>query len=186
MDVHQINQHLALRLVDLDDAEGLFTLTNTNRDYLKQWLPWLNGTKRVEDTRAFIHKAKLAYDDQKGMTFVILWKEKIVGVISYNSIDWTNKIAYIGYWLSAAVQGNGIMTKSTKFLTDYAFSHLNMNRVEIAAAVENKKSRAIPERLGFQLEGIRREAEWLYDHYVDHAIYGMLKREWDTKKKKME
>lgn len=33
-------------------------------------------------------------------------------------------------------------------------------------------------RLGFKLEGKLRQAEWLYDHYVDQVIYGLLAEEW--------
>ncbi|MBI3110076.1 MAG: GNAT family N-acetyltransferase, partial [Ignavibacteriales bacterium] len=33
-------------------------------------------------------------------------------------------------------------------------------------------------RLGFRPEGKIREAEWLYDHFVDHLVYGMLAPDW--------
>src|SRR3712207_6857835 len=54
------------------------------------------------------------------------------------------------------------------------------NRVSIACATENKKSCAIPERLGFRREGVQRQAEWLYDHFVDHVIYAALRSEEHT------
>lgn len=73
------------------------------------------------------------------------------------------------------------MTKAAKALTDYAFQELKLNRVDIRAAEGNSKSRAIPERLGFVCEGRIRQAEWLYDRYADHIVYGMLADEWTSK-----
>jgi ribosomal-protein-serine acetyltransferase len=70
------------------------------------------------------------------------------------------------------------MTKVVRALTDYALKELGLHKVEIRAAVGNKKSRSIPERLGFVNEGCIRQAEWLYDHYVDHVVYGILAEEW--------
>jgi len=72
------------------------------------------------------------------------------------------------------------MTRCCRVLVDHAFSWLGLNRVAIPAAVENSRSRAIPERLGFRQEGIIRDAEWLYDHYVDHVLYAVLKKEWTS------
>ena len=117
------------------------------------------------------------------MSTVILFRGKIVGVAGYNEINWSNKTAYIGYWLGEGFQGNGIMTKVAKALTDYAINDLQLNKVEIRAAVENEKSRSIPERLGFVNEWCIRQAEWLYDHYVDSVVYGMLAKEWQHIKK---
>lgn len=70
------------------------------------------------------------------------------------------------------------MTKALKALIDYGFKELELNKIEISVAVENKKSRALPERFGFVEEGKIRQAEWLYDHYIDHVIYGLLATEW--------
>ena len=51
----------------------------------------------------------------------------------------------------------------------------------IHCAVGNRRSRAIPERLGFTQEGIARDAEWLYDHYVDLVTYSLLAPEWSKR-----
>jgi ribosomal-protein-serine acetyltransferase len=60
---------------------------------------------------------------------------------------------------------------------------LKLNRVEINCGVENKKSRKIPEKLGFREEGVIRQAKWLHDHFYDLVIYGMLADEWQNKSK---
>jgi ribosomal-protein-serine acetyltransferase len=174
MFVHKIDEDIALKLIELRDAERVFDLTNNSRDYLREWLPWLDNTTKLEDTKDFIKTSLKGFAENKSMNTVIIYKGQIVGVAGYNLIDWTNKVAYIGYWLGKQYQGNGIMTRVTKALTDYAINELNINKVEIRAAVENKNSRGIPERLGFINEGCIRQAEWLYDHYVDHVVYGKL------------
>lgn len=132
----------------------------------------------VEDTKDFIRGCLKGYAENQSLNTVILFNGEIVGTAGFNSIDWSNKTAYFGYWLGEEYQGKGIMTKVAKALTNYAFTHLNLNKVEIRAAVENKKSRSVPERLGFVNEGIIRQAEWLYDHYVDITVYGVLANEW--------
>ncbi|CAM4060852.1 GNAT family N-acetyltransferase [Lederbergia lenta] len=178
MFVHKIDKDLNLKLIQLEDCDRVFELTNQSREYLREWLPWLDTTTKVEDTKKFIQFCMNSYAENKSMNTVILLKGDIVGVAGFNEIDWSNRIAYIGYWLGKEYQGNGIMTRVAKGLTDFAFNELKLNRVDIRAAVENRKSRSIPERLGFVNEGCIREAEWLYDHHVNHIVYGMLAEEW--------
>jgi ribosomal-protein-serine acetyltransferase len=178
MFVHKIDEDLSLKLIEIKDGERIFQLTNHSREYLREWLPWLDSTTRLEDTLAFIRMSLNGFTENKSLTTVILFKGKIVGVAGFNSINWSNKTAYIGYWLGEEFQGNGIMTKVANALTAYAFNELSLNKVEIRVAVENKKSRSIPERLNFIKEGTIREAEWLYDHYVDHVVYGILADEY--------
>ena len=70
------------------------------------------------------------------------------------------------------------MSMAVKAVLDYIFGTLKLNRVELLAGVENQPSRAIAERLGFQHEGVARQAEWIYDHYIDLAAYSLLKEDY--------
>ncbi|MFC2948724.1 GNAT family N-acetyltransferase [Virgibacillus sediminis] len=176
----EIDEEITLRDLQISDAEELFRLTDQSREYLREWLPWVDNTKNIDDSRAFIEHARKAYAERKGLTCGIFYQGKLVGTVAFNSFDWLNRIGYIGYWLAPDQQGRGIMTKVCRALIHHAFYVLELNKVDIRAAYENKKSRAIPERLGFVKEGQIRQAEWLYDHYVDHVIYGMLAREWSA------
>lgn len=178
MFTREIDENIVLKLLDLQDAEALFQLTDDSREHLREWLGWVDKTTIVDDSHAYIEHILHDYREGKGLTAGVFYQDKLVGIAGFNNFDWTNKVGYIGYWLGEGFQGRGIMTQATQSLVDYAFYQIKLNRVDIRAAYENKKSRSIPERLGFTREGQLRQAEWLYDHYVDHVVYGMLATEW--------
>lgn len=173
-----IDAHHALREVRCADAVELFQVVDRNRTYLRQWMPWLDTTRTVEDVRTFLKTALGQAAENRGFQAAVLVEGRIVGVIGHHGIDWPNRSTTIGYWLDQGYQGQGLMTLSGRAIVKHAFRELGLNRVEIRCATENARSRAIAHRLAFRLEGTRREAEWLRDRFVDHAIYGQLEEEW--------
>lgn len=175
---YPVNDDIQLKILETKYADEIYSLVDKDRNYLREWLPWVDSTKSSDDTKAFIQSTLDGFAKDDGFHAAIFFKGKIVGCIGLHGIDWNNKKTSIGYWLASRYQGNGIMTKSCKAIIDYIFGKLQLNRVEIRAAVENKKSRSVPERLGFKEEGIIRNEEWLYDHFVDLVVYGILKEEW--------
>jgi ribosomal-protein-serine acetyltransferase len=84
----------------------------------------------------------------------------------------------VGYWIGEQFQNRGIITRSCRALIQHAFDELEINRMEICAAVGNNRSQAIPIRLGFAREGIRVHGERLYDRYVDLVVFGLTKSMW--------
>ncbi|MBB6217987.1 ribosomal-protein-serine acetyltransferase [Anaerosolibacter carboniphilus] len=173
-----IDNDVELKILDINNAEELFDLIYSCKSYLMEWLPWVDGTKSMADTKTFIEMSKKQIASNSGFQAGIWYKQKLAGVIGYHKMDWTNKSTSIGYWLGENYQGKGITVRATKAFVEYALTDLNLNRVEIRCAEKNYKSRAIPERLGFSNEGTSKEVEWLYDHYVSHVIYGMLASQW--------
>lgn len=174
----EVDEEIVLRLLTARDAKRLFTLTDESRDYLKKWLPWVELIRSEEDSLRFIKQALQDYLDFEKIIFGIIYHGELVGVIGFNRLDTTNKIASIGYWLAEKYSGQGIMTRSVAAFISYGFSDLLLHKIEIRVATENKQSRAVPERLDFVQEGIIRAAEKLNHTYVDHVLYGILKDEW--------
>ncbi len=177
----RLNEHHSLRQLALSDAEDLLAVVETNRAHLRRWLPWLDRTQAIGDMRGFIESALRQSENNQGFQTVILHHGSIAGLVGYHRIDWSNRHTSLGYWLAEEYQGRGLMTASVQGLVDHAFSALNLNRITIACATGNIRSRAVPERLGFVHEGRLRDAEWLYDHYVDHDVYSQLQREWQAR-----
>mgnify|MGYP003309252859 FL=1 len=173
-----VSDQLRLAPLELSDADELFSLTETNRSGLRKWLPWLDTIRRVDDTRAFIRAGQLQSRRNNGAQLAIKSGGRIAGIVGHHRIDWRNRLPTLGYWLGSKYQGQGLVTASCGALIEHAFNDLRVNRIEIRCAVDNQKSRAIPVRLCFKEEGLFRDAEWLYDHFVDHVVYAMLVKEW--------
>jgi ribosomal-protein-serine acetyltransferase len=153
----KIDDDLELRSLEKEDGDELFTLIEHNREYLREWLPWVDDNTSVEDSKKFI-------ESSLGQSASGIWyKGKLAGVVGYSTIDQSNRKASIGYWLGASFQGHGLMTKACRAMIEHSFSELDVNRIEIHCAIENSKSRAIPERLGFVQEGVIRQGQWVSD-----------------------
>lgn len=174
----RVSNSVELRQMAETDAEALTLLIDRNRTYLREWLPWLDSSSNIRDAMRFIGRSIEQAHDMNGLTLGIIFDGKLAGVIGQHYVDSLNRRTEIGYWLDQTHQGRGIVTRSTARLTEYAFREQDCNRVILHCASGNLKSRAVAERLGFAQEGILREAEWLYDHYVDLVVYSMLKRTW--------
>jgi ribosomal-protein-serine acetyltransferase len=173
-----IDERTVLRPMAPADEVGVWQAVDRNRAHLRRFLPWLDSTTSASDIEAFRLRTQSQEREGSGLVRLIEHAGTISGVVGYNVIDQFNRRAELGYWIDRTIEGRGICRRACEQLIRYGFEELDLNRISIAAATENRRSRALAERLGFTLEGVRREAEWLYDHYVDHALYGLLRREW--------
>jgi ribosomal-protein-serine acetyltransferase len=162
-----------LRLLEEADAEELQRLIDVNRAQLARWMPWA-ADEAPEGTLRFIRLTRRQVADNDGFQTAIVCDGRIAGVVGFHGVDWDNRSTSIGYWLDAGHQGRGIMTGAVRALVDHALRTWALNRVEIRAAPDNRRSRAIPERLGFRQEGVLSEAERVGDRYLDSVVYAML------------
>jgi ribosomal-protein-serine acetyltransferase len=177
----QIDQDVRLNLLEPKHALELFRLMDSNRTHLREWLPFVDDYRSVAAATQFITRNREEHNGKTGLVAGIWAEELLAGVVTFDYIDWSNRAVLIGFWLGKSFEGRGIMTRACSALTDLSINELGMNRVEISCAVENRRCRLVPERLGFKPEGISRQKEWLYDHFVDTVSYGMLASEWKNR-----
>jgi ribosomal-protein-serine acetyltransferase len=170
---------LELRILEERHAATVFALVDRERPYLRERLPWVDGTLTEDDTLAFIKASLEQFANNNGFAAGI-WAtspnvagnqpvplERFAGVIGTHKISWPNRKVELGYWLGREFQGRGIVTEACRTV-----------RVEIHCATGNAKSSAIPRRLGFTLEGTLREGELCCGRYLDLNVFGMLKKDW--------
>jgi ribosomal-protein-serine acetyltransferase len=162
-----------LRALHDGDAHELHALIECNRARLARWIHWAHG-QTLQDTRAFIGRAHAKEQEGSGLSRGIVAAGRLAGVVGL-SVDRTNRSAAIGYWLDEASEGKGVMTAAVAALADDGFERYRLMRLEIRADVDNRASRAVAERLGFQLEGVMRQSYHVAaERYSDDAVYSLL------------
>ena len=173
-----VRDNLVMRSLTPDDAHEAYAVINSNRDYLRTWLPWVDDTNSPDVTARTIGLWQEAYENKSEIVLGIFYNGAYVGNIGLHDLKHTNNSGMIGYWLAEDFQGFGIMTDCVRALVDYGFHELGLNRIYIYCSTANKKSRAIPERLGFVQEGVLQDGECRYGQFYDLVVYGGVKRNW--------
>ncbi|CAN5507057.1 MAG: GNAT family N-acetyltransferase [Pyrinomonadaceae bacterium] len=177
MFIYKIDDETELRLYEERDAEQMYALFAESRGRHAE----LDKNFSLEDVKGKIRLDLDLFAKHKGLGTGIWYCGKLAGGIRYHEIDLVNRTTELGYWLGEKFEGKGLVIKACRALIDHAFGPLGLNRIVISCAVENKKSRAVPEKLGFKEEGVARQSEWQHESFVDMVIYAMLADEWRNK-----
>jgi ribosomal-protein-serine acetyltransferase len=172
---------IELRMFENTDAPIVFAAVERNREWLREWLPWVDTTHSPGDVEAFIAKVREQFGNGQGPQCGI-WVDAVFrGGFGCHPIDWAHRSCSIGYWIEQEFAGRGIVSRCCTAMLDYLFGELCVHRVEIRCGTGNRRSCAIPERLGFHREGTAREAEWVSRRWVDLVIWSMLEDEWKSR-----
>ncbi len=172
-----INHEIELRTLKKPDDVIIFNAIDSNRTFLRKWLPFVDQTKKLKHTALYVKS--IVEDVEKIQEVFTIWvNDEFAGLVGIKDTDYENKKTEIGYWLIEKFTGKGIITQSVEWLISYLFNTLELNRIQIKCGVENKKSAAIPKRFNFQLEGIERAGERHSTKFIDLEVYSLLKEEW--------
>lgn len=173
----KIDDEIELRMLREKDRFILFNKVDENRLHLKRWLPWVDYTTGPDVYISVINQWQTDIDKEEGMELGIFYHDELVGMCGYNLLVKAQGRAQIGYWIGKEAEGKGIVRRSVGGLVDYGFDRLGLNRIEIICGEKNRKSRAIPETLGFYNESTMAEFEFLHDHYHHCVMYRLLRRD---------
>lgn len=175
-----VDDHIKLELTNELQADVLFNAIDNNRKHLSAFLPWVGHMQSVQDLKEYLKGSEALIQQQKEISFAILFEGVVVGRIGLHHLNMLNKSGAIGYWLVKEAEGKGIVTKSCKAMINYGFNELGLHRIEIKAAVYNLRSQAVPEKLNFKREGVLRQAELVNNEFLDLVLYSLLRHELDV------
>jgi RimJ/RimL family protein N-acetyltransferase len=178
MIVYALGDRAALGQLEPWHAEQFAAHIEQARDHLGPWIPFAHTVTDVDSARRFLQRFA---DDQardSRRCYGIWLDDRLVGGVMFTKFDTSNGICRLGVWLASDAQGRGLITRSVRYLIDWAIRERGIYRVEWHTDPRNSRSRAIAERLGMTFEGVLRETHLVADQRQDEEVWSVLGSEW--------
>ncbi len=174
-----VDDETRLRPVFESPPEQMYSLIDANRSRLGRYLQFATPEYSLEDAREYARQCRDKWGRQGEQSYAIIHGGQLAGTIGILRFGSDNRAVEIGYWIGVEFEGRGIVTACVEKMLEMCFDRLAVNQVNIGAAVDNRRSRAVAERAGFRLDGVTRQ--WLVNGsggLDDMARYSMLRNEW--------
>jgi ribosomal-protein-alanine N-acetyltransferase len=171
---------LLLRAPRMDDYVDWAQLRQESRQFLAPWEPiWpLDDLTR----QSFRRRMKRYHDDMVAdLAYTLFIFEpstgSLMGGLTLGNVRrGVSQSATLGYWMGQPFAGRGIMTKSVKIATEYAFNKLGLRRIEAGCIPGNTASIRVLEANGFEREGYAKEYLCIAGIWQDHYLYARLNK----------
>jgi len=154
-----------------------------------RFVKWLADAK----TNRFMQRRNVSLKEEKGWIlrmqkskrselFAIDTKKGIhIGRVVLDRIDKKDKNAELIIIIGRKYWGNGYGTDATKVMLTYGFEKLKLHRIGLWVYDFNLRAIKMYKKLGFQVEGKKRECVRRNGKFYDAISMGILDREWEQK-----
>ena len=166
---------LVLRPFRIGDAEDMFANWASDPE-VTRFLTW-PAHSSVEVTRMVLNSWIPRYEDGGFFNWAIELKEtgRVIGNISVVRLDENVDAAELGYCMSRALWGRGIMPEALRAVIDYLFDTAGLNRIAACHDVNNPKSGRVMDKAGMKAEGVQRGAGRNNQGICDHIWHAILR-----------
>jgi|GEM_PF-68177 len=178
-------ENIVVKLAEESDAQSLLALEVKNRDFFQQFTgrrdeafyTYEGQLDRIQDA------LKLQQEDRGYLFFIFLRSTgQLIGeVILSEVVRYNLQSCWIGYFLDKDFNGKGYMTEAVNLVVGYAFTELELHRIEAGVMPHNTGSMKVLLKAGFTKEGIARKNVKINGHWEDHQTLAMIKDDWTGK-----
>ena len=165
-----------LRPYEGGDVEHFYQAARESIAEGSLWMPWCHADYSIEESRAWIESRPEAWEKGIDYEFAIInaRDNTFLGGCSLNHSDRINCRAALGYWVRTSRTKQGIATAAVNLLIQFGFNRLKLNRIEITAAVGNKASQRVAEKVRAKREGILRNYMVVRDRVYDMVVFSLI------------
>jgi ribosomal-protein-alanine N-acetyltransferase len=180
-----LTDRLGLRPPRTADVPEMRRALRQNAVHLQPWsvapIPGEDATSLTSVSRAVLRHRK---EWKLGQAYVLLITRReegrtILGRIALGGVlRGAFQNAYLGYWIDATHQGEGLMTEAVRAATSFAMATVGLHRVQAAVMPRNGASQRVLEKVGYRREGLAERYLCIAGAWEDHLIFAMTSEEW--------
>jgi len=161
------------------DVDGVHDAVRESITEVAAWMEWCHPAYSIAETAEWVRAAGRQWQQDVEYPFVVrrVADGLVVGTAGLNALDRRNRWANLGYWLRTSATGAGLATRAARLVAGFGFGPVGLERIEILAAVDNHRSRAVALRTGAVEEGIARRRLRVHDQTHDAAVFSLLRDE---------
>jgi RimJ/RimL family protein N-acetyltransferase len=168
-------ERVVLRPVEVADAAGLFAISAESRR--------LTGSHAVAASIEPLenwYRTRADHDDRLDLAIVPRATGRWAGEVVLNEVDKDNRSCNFRILLDGpASYGRGYGTEATRLILGHAFETTGVHRIELEVYAFNPRARHVYEKVGFVLEGTKRQSLRWAGEWIDAHVMSILAPDWE-------
>jgi ribosomal-protein-serine acetyltransferase len=167
-----------LRPLEPWHAEEFLAHMDRGREFIGRHIGLADVVTDLDSSRSFLQSYADKAAADAGRIYGIWANDALVGGVLFRTMDVAHGTAEAGCWLEPAAVGNGLVTKASRVIIDWAIRERGIHRVEWLVSAENEASIAVARRLGMTRDGVLRESYPRHGTRHDIEVWSVLAPEW--------
>ena len=172
-------ERLTLRPPMHGDYKPWADLRQKSRDHLAPWEPtWSTDhlTRKAFTNRVYWAQRSIANGSAVPLFLIRREDEALIGAITLDNIRrGPAQSGTTGYWVGAPYARSGYMREALQAVVHYAFTTLDLSRLEAGCLPENAASRGLLEKCGYKYEGVAQSYLQINGRWRNHVLYANLR-----------
>jgi RimJ/RimL family protein N-acetyltransferase len=169
---------IEVRPLERRDTARVFEAVDESKADVGRWMDWCRADYSMADAEAWIDAALSGRDDGTNFQFGIFDCDgRFLGACGLSGIDAHAKSANLGYWVRTQAAGRGVAVGAARLVVDWAFANTDLERIEIVAAVDNRRSQRVAEKLGAVREGTLRSRLCVFGRFHDAVMFSVVRND---------
>ncbi len=174
-------ERMVLRAPQHSDFRQWTALRRASEDFLKPWEPvWAMDhlSRKSFTNRVYWAQRSIGNGTAVPLFLTRRGDDALLGAITLDNIRrGPAQTGTCGYWTGAAFARQGLMQEALSAIVNYAFTELDLSRVESACLPENRASRGVLEKSGFKYEGVAQSYLQINGRWRNHVLYANLRND---------